>query len=311
MLRRRWLYALLLVVLAVAVAGCGGDDDDEGGSGSTQQQEDHSTAVIRIGTKNFTEQFVLGELYRQALVSKGFRVELKDDIGSTEITHQALTTGGIDMYPEYVGVLLSEVAKQRDRPKDPNAAYLAAKRFEERSKFTLLEQTPFSNGNALAVTPATARAYGLQTIGDLRKITGTARIGAPPEFRTRFEGLLGLRSVYALRDVRAVPIVIGRQYKALDDRRVQAAAVFETDGQLAAEDYKVLEDPRGVFASQRLAPIVSEATVRAHGQTFVQTVNAVSRKLTTDAMREMNAAVTKGATPATVARRFLRESALV
>lgn len=300
-MRRRSRLAALALFAALAAAGCGGDDDPAADREATPP----SGAVIRIGTKNFPEQFVLGELYRQALSAKGFRVELKSNIGSTEITHQALTTGGIDMYPEYVGVLLSEVAKRRDRPTDPAAAYRAAKVFEERARYTLLEQTPFSNQNALAVTVPVARRHRLRTIADLQRLPGRVKIGAPPEFRTRFEGIIGLRSVYGLRGLEAVPFAIGDQYGALDEGTVRAAAVFTTDGALAGGDYVQLEDPRGVFATQRLAPIVSKAAVRAHGARLVSTLDSVSRTLTTSAMRRMNREMAGGAAPAAVARRFL------
>src|SRR4029453_6738313 len=104
---------------ALALAGCGGSDSP----GNRTATGDDAPAPLRIGTKNFAEQFLLGELYKQALEAKGFPVELKDNIGSTEIIHQALTDGALDMYPEYMGVLLSEVANVRARPAGPAAAY--------------------------------------------------------------------------------------------------------------------------------------------------------------------------------------------
>jgi osmoprotectant transport system substrate-binding protein len=297
-----------LAALVLAAAGCGGDDDaDRGGDGARAAEP-----VIRIGTKNFTEQYILGELYRQALRAKGFRVQLKSDVGSTEIIHQALTTGGLDMYPEYIGVLLSEVAKRRSRPSDPHAAYAAARAFEERRGFTLLGMTPFSDQNALAVSPALARRHKLRAIGDLARVPGGVRVGAPPEFRTRFEGIVGLRARYGLRRVTAVPLAIGKQYGALDAGRVGAAAVFTTDGELAGEDYVLLRDPRGVFATQRVAPIVSRKAVRAHGPRLAAAVDAVSRTLTTPEMRKMNAAVVlRKQTPAVVAAQFLRRQRLL
>src|SRR3954447_21534434 len=110
------------------LAGCGG-----GGGGGPKKQTvtTPQPPQITIGTKNFPEQYILGELYKQALEAKGFRVRLKSDIGASEIIDQALLGGGIDMYPEYVGVLLSEIANERMRPRTPAAAYEAAKAFEE------------------------------------------------------------------------------------------------------------------------------------------------------------------------------------
>src|SRR4051794_36588687 len=141
------------------------------------------------------------------------------------------------MYPEYVGVLLSEVANRRKRPAGARAAYRAAEAFEERHGFTLLGTTPFSDSNALAVKPSYARRYGVRTIADLRRVPGEVRIGAPPEVRTRFEGLIGLAQRYGIHNAEAVPRAIGEQYGALDDGRVDAAAVFPPDGRLADRRY--------------------------------------------------------------------------
>jgi osmoprotectant transport system substrate-binding protein len=297
--------AACAIALALALAGCGGDERP---SASTATGD---APTLRIGTKNFTEQFILGELYAQALQAKGFRVELKRDVGSTEIIHQALTGGALDMYPEYVGVLLSEVAGRRARPRDPGAAYRAARAFEQRNGFTLLAATPFSDSNALAVRPDFARRHDLRDIADLRRVPGTLRIGAPPEFRTRFEGLVGLAERYGLRDAKAVPLAIGQQYDALDHDDVDVAAVFTTDGQLADRRYVLLDDPRGVFGTQHVAPVISRRALRSHGPRLARVIDAVSRRLTAAAMRRMNAAVDlDGRRPRDVATEFLRRQRL-
>ena len=298
---------LILVVLALlVVAGCGGSDTPRSATGDTPQE-----APLRIGTKNFAEQFLLGELYKQALEAKGIPVELKENIGSSEIIHQALIDGALDMYPEYVGVLLSEVANVRRRPASPAAAYEAAQAFEQKNGFTLLGMTPFSDANALAVTPAYARRHDVKDIGDLAKIPGRIRIGAPPEFKTRFEGLVGLEQRYGLRDATATPLAIGRQYAALDAGRVDVATVFTTDGQLASGRYVILGDPRGVFGTQHVAPIISRRALRTHGPRVRAVLDAVSKRLTATAMRRMNAAVQlRGRGSAEVADQFLRSQGL-
>jgi osmoprotectant transport system substrate-binding protein len=305
----RRIASVLLAALAVALvlAGCGGGKT--AASGTTSRGDD--PAPLRIGTKNFAEQFLLGELYKQALEAKGFPVELKENIGSSEIIHQALRDGALDMYPEYVGVLLSEVANERRRPASPAAAYREAQAFEQRTGFTLLGATPFSNANALAVTPAFARRHHVRAIGDLARMPGGVRIGAPPEFQTRFEGLVGLAQRYDLRNAKARPMAIGRQYAALDSGSVDVAAVFTTDGQLAGGRYVILDDPRGVFGTQHVAPIISRAALRAHGPRLQAVIDAVSRRLTAAAMRRMNAAVQlKGRASAEVAGEFLRRAGL-
>jgi osmoprotectant transport system substrate-binding protein len=297
--------ALVATALLLALAGCGGGDDGESGDRPAQKDP------IRLGTKNFTEQYILGEIYAQAMRARGIPVELKSDIGSSEIVDQAMQIGSLDMYPEYTGVLLSEIAGQSRRPDTARAAYDAAREFERGRGYEMLAMTPFSDSNALAVTPATARRYGLEEIGDLAKIPGGARIAAPPEFRTRFEGLIGLRSRYGLQGMRVEAMPIGKQYKALDDGSVDAAAVFTTDGMLEDDEYVILRDPRNLFSFQNVAPVVRKSVLdRTPG--LARALDPVSAKLTTRAMREMNAAVDlQGKTPADVARTFLRDQGIL
>jgi osmoprotectant transport system substrate-binding protein len=297
---------VLLLAAVLIVGGCGGSDAPKASTTRTTAQ-----APLRIGTKNFAEQFLLGELYKQALEAKGIPVELKENVGSTEIIHQALNDGALDMYPEYVGVLLSEVANVRARPKSPQAAYDQAQDFERGRGFTLLGMTPFSDANALAVKPAYARRHHIRTIADLADVPGGVTIGAPPEFQTRFEGLVGLRQRYGIRDARFRALAIGRQYAALDSGRVDVAAVFTTDGQLAGGRYVILDDPRDVFGTQHVAPIISRAALRTHGPRVRTVLDAVSRRLTASAMRRMNAAVQlQGRSSADVADEFLRRAGL-
>ena len=300
------LLALLAAVVAVLVLGaCGGEDD--GGATTTERVAPSDGPPIRIGAKNFTEQLILGELYSQALKAKGFEVVLKPDIGSTEIIHRALRRGALDMYPEYVGVLLSEVAEDRSRPSSAAAAYRVAKEFEEGNGFTLLAQTPFADSNALAVKPAYADRNDVRTIADLGRVKGTVRIGALPEFRTRFEGLVGLEEVYGLDNLRVTAMPSEQRYPALDRGRVDVASVFTTEAQLAGSKYVVLADPEGLFASGHVAPIIRQEILEAHGPRLRATIDAVSEKLTTAAMREMNAAVDlNGRVPADIAGEFLR-----
>jgi osmoprotectant transport system substrate-binding protein len=305
--RHRVPAVIAAVALLLVLGGCGGG----GTGGRTGASGGDGRPPLRIGTKNFTEQYILGELYAQALRAKGFEVELKPDVGSSEITHQALTGGALDMYPEYVGVLLSEVANDRARPRSAGAAYRIAKAFEERNGFTLLGMTPFSDANALAVTPAYARRHSLRDISDLRRVPGTVRIGAPPEFRTRFEGLVGLAQRYGLDRARAIPMAIGAQYAALTAGKVDAAAVFTTAGQLADTRLVLLDDPQGVFGTQHVAPIISRRALRAFGPRLATVIDGVSRRLTATAMRRMNAAVDlRGRPPKDVAGEFLRAQRL-
>jgi osmoprotectant transport system substrate-binding protein len=296
--------ALAAVTALLVLAGCGGSDDDP------PDRPARTPAPIRLGTKNFTEQYILGELYAQALRAHDIPVDLKSDIGSSEIVDQAMQIGSLDMYPEYTGVLLSEIAGVSRRPASAKATFDAAEKFERARGYELLPMTPFSNSNALAVTHKTASRYGLRTIADLARIPGGAQIAAPPEFRTRFEGLVGLQERYGLK-ARVAAMPIGEQYKALDDGIVDAAAVFATDGMLDAGEYVILRDPRNLFSFQNVSPVV-RASVLDRTPGLKAAIDPVSAKLTTDAMRKMNAEVDlEGKEPADVAAAFLRREGLL
>jgi osmoprotectant transport system substrate-binding protein len=144
-----------------------------------------------------------------------------------------------------------------------------------------------------------------------KKAKGPPTIGGAPEFATRFEGLVGLKQEYGLTNVKFKPLAIGLQYKALDDGQVQVADVFTTDGQLQGKKYTVLKDPKNVFGFQNVAPVVSKKAVTAEGPAFTQTLNAVSAKLTTPAMQQMNGAVDLDKNqPAAVAGKFLMANGL-
>ena len=307
MSRARAIAALAALLLIVLLSGCGGGGS--GGGGTTGKTA--PGPQITIGTKNFPEQFILGELYKQALEAKGFRVRLKSDIGSSEIVDRALTAGSLDMYPEYIGVALSELAGQTKRPHSAAEAYRAAKAFEESRGFTLLAMTPLTDQNALAVLPAYAKRHALHSIADLRGVAGGVVIAAPPEFLSRFEGLVGLRKLYGLTRVRVKQLKIGDQYAALDKHMADVANVFTTDGQLEKGRYVLLRDPRNLFTFQNVAPVIRRDLLRRN-PALRPAIDAVSSKLTTKAMRAMNAdVVQRGQTPAAVAQKVLRQAGLL
>jgi len=289
--------------LALMVASCGGQQDP-----GPPQQAGHGP--VRIGTKNFTESVILGELYRQALEAKGLKVELQSRVGSTELTNAALRDGSLDLYPEYIGVLLSEVDNIRTRPASPRAAYLLAKSKEESRDFTLLKPARLSNENALAVTTSFARRERVRSIRDLKRLRPAPRLGALPEFANRFEGLVGLDARYGLQ-LSLKPVEAGRQYAQLDRGRIDVAGVFTTDPQLAGGRYKLLHDPEGVFAKQNVVPLVSKKALKAHGPRLAATLDSVSALLTNPAMQTLNRKVEiEKRSPEQVAGEFLSDQGL-
>jgi osmoprotectant transport system substrate-binding protein len=174
----------------------------------------------------------------------------------------------------------------------------------------MLDKTPFFNSDAIAVKPAYAAKNGLSSLSDLKKLGSKVRLGAPPEFKTRADGLVGLKQDYGATPS-FKPLAIGLQYKALDTGKIDAADVFTTDGQLQVGSYKLLKDPKFIFGFQNVAPIVSQKVLTAQGPEFAAALNAVSAKLTTEAMQKMNAAVDLDKQkPASVAKQFLQANGL-
>ena len=266
--------------------------------------------TVTIGTKNFTEEYLLGQLYKQALEAKGFKVAYKENIGSTEIIDTALTSGKINFYPEYTGVIVAVVFHKAKAPNSAVDVYNLAKRLQEQRGFTLLNMTPFYDRDEMGVLSSTATKYGLKTVADLKKVKGLSICGFP-EFQTRFQGLVGLKQVYGITGVKFVPLSGISTYEALDTHKCLAGDVFSTDPQLAGTKYKILTDKKNVFGFQNVAPVVSKKLVKALGPKFAATVNAVSAKLTLQAMIAMNKAVAidKKAAPA-VAGAFLKANGL-
>jgi osmoprotectant transport system substrate-binding protein len=311
----RRLLGLLIVMsaLVLALSACGGDDDDDGGAAAeaTTETAAPDRPTIVLGTKNFTEQFVLGELYKQALEAKGFEVELKSNIGSTEIIDQALTSGQINMYPEYTGTALTVVFGETGSAATAEETYDQTKaKYEERGQ-TLLAMTPFSDSDALAVRKAYAEQHGLTTIDDLSKV-GRFRLGGQPEFRTRAQGLPGLEQNYGLTEIRFVPLAGISPYEAMDQNTVDVAAIFSTDPPLGAGKYVVLEDTKAQFGFQNVAPVVDQELLDALGSEFADTVDAVSEKLNEEAIIAMNSAVAIDQRPAAeIAAEFLEANGLL
>jgi osmoprotectant transport system substrate-binding protein len=321
MRRRRFhpaLLALLLAVLSIFLfAACGDDDDEEpaGGQNGEEQaagQPGEGKPPVTLGTKDFTEEFVLGELYKQALEAKGYTVNLKKNIGSTEIIDKSLTSGQIDGYPEYLGVAVAVSARKDIVPKSAEHTYDLAKEFYEERGQVVSEQTPFFDVDAIATTKEFAEENGLKSVADLKKLDSFT-VGARPEFRDRFQGLKGMRSEYGLTNAQFKQLALGIQYQALDNGDVDSANVFSTDAQLASGKYTVLEDPKGVFGYQHVAMVMNEDKFEElGGQQFFDVIDEVSALLTNDAMISMNKAVAiDKQDEAEVARSFLEANGLL
>jgi osmoprotectant transport system substrate-binding protein len=307
-----------IAALSVGLAACGSSSSSSSSSTSSSASSTAASSpgagkpAVTIGDKNFPEENILGQLYAQALEAKGYKINLKSELGSSEIIYKALTSGQIQMYPEYTGVFLSAIAEQTKLPVSAADAYGQAKAFAESKGYTLLDYTPFYDSDALAVSPSFAsKNASVKSIEDLKALGKKVTLGAAPEFATRFEGLLGLKKEYGV-DPTFKPIAIELAYKALESGEVDTQDVFTTDGQLLGGKFKLLADPKHVFGFQNVAPVVKQSVVSAEGPAFAETINGVSKLLTIPAIQQMNKAVTvEKQSAATVAGQFLKANGVI
>ena len=300
---RRAAKAAFAIALGVAII-LGGTVAAATAGGSRAQ----ATPII-IGTKNFPEQYLLGQLYKQALEAKGFKVSgYKENIGSTELIGTALTSGKITMYPEYVGVILSVTFGRKTTPPSSAATYALAKKLYQAKGYSLAAQTPFQDKDVLAVTRETATKYGLNGIADLKKVPNLSLAGFP-EFKTRW--IPQLAKLYGVKNVKFVPLASISAYELLDKGQVLSADVFTTDPPLGTTKYKQLNDPKNMFGFQHVAPVYNQKLATELGPKFTATLNAVSAKLTTKAVIAMNTAVIVNKKSAkSVAAAFLKANGL-
>ena len=264
-------------------------------------------SAIRVGSKNFTESFVIAEIYAQALERAGMRVERRLNLGSTQIALAALEHGDIDLYPEYTGTALIDVL-HRAPMADPRAVYAAVRAaFLEQYRLVWLAPSPLNDSQALATTRAIAAAHGLRTLSDLAGKAHLLRLATIPEFITRADGLPGLQRVYGgfrFASVRVYDIAL--KYRALMTGQADIATAFSTDGAIATDDLLLLIDNRHLWPPYNVAPVVRQATLDAQPR-IASVLNALAPAITSAAAARMNAAVeSQKQDPADVAAAFLK-----
>jgi osmoprotectant transport system substrate-binding protein len=288
------------VALLIGLLSAGGV-----GAGTTHR----SAVTVTIGTKNFTEEFILGQLYKQALEAKGYTVNYKENIGSSELVDTAITSGQINFYPEYTGVIVLDLAKEKS-PQTAAATYAKAKAYEESRGLTLFNKTPFYDSDSFGMLKSTARKLHVTTISQMKKVKHFS-FAALPECRTRITCLVGLKKIYGLKQVKFVPLASISLYTLLDEKKVTAGDAFSTDPPLLTGKYTILKDNKHIFGFQNVAPVVTKELASQGGAAFAAAVNAVSAKLTLAAIRAMNKAVAiDKKTPAEVADAFLKANGL-
>lgn len=263
---------------------------------------------VRVGSKNFTESFVIAEIYAQALERAGLRVARLFNLGSTQIAMAAMERGNIDLYPEYTGTALIDVMHHAPIA-DPRAAFdVVAQYFAQSYAIVWLNPSPMNDSQALATTHRIA-AQGLTTLSAVASAAPHLRLATIQEFLARPDGLPGLQRVYGgfhFRDVRTYDIAL--KYRALLEGKADIASAFSTDGEIATDGLVVLRDDRHVWSAYNVAPVVRRASLAAR-PAIAAILNRVSPGISDAVARSMNAAVERdGEDPADVAARFLAQS---
>lgn len=299
------------VALLIGLAACGGG----GGSSSTTTTTaaSPSSVTINLGTKNFGEEYILGQLYGQALQAKGFHVVYKGSFGSSELADKAITSGKMNFYPEYTGVVALDLAKLSNAPKSATATYAAAKKFEETRGLTMLNPTPFADTDTFTVLASTAKKDGLKTMSDLSKLPSFSYAGYP-ECVTRITCILGMKQIYGLKHITFIPLGSISVYTLLDQGKATGGDGFSTDpAQLQTNKYTALIDNKHIFGFQNVAPVLKQTLLSgSNGALLASTANAVSAKLTLAAMQAMNKAYyVDKATPKQIAHGFLAANGLL
>jgi osmoprotectant transport system substrate-binding protein len=318
----RWV--LLVLACAALVVGCGGDDSGTPGASPTKAgspsggkiRRDPANAKVRltIGSKNFTEQKVLGEIYAQGLQAAGYTIKKDLDLGDEHRALAALKDGEISAYPEYTGTALLSFfgRKAEDLPKDPQAAYEEAKREFAGQGLTAFPPTPFTSSNEVAVTADTAERLHLKNISDLAGKAQNLTLYGAPECRQRLDCLLGLEQVYGLHFKKFVAVPIPRRHLVLSSGRADVSIVFTTDPQIHREKEVLLEDDKGMFPPYNSTLVMKDATAAAAGPDLPKTLQQIQEQLTDENMQELNARVDLDRKdPAEVAKEYLTETGLV
>ena len=322
--RHRWLIMLVsLLVTSFALAACGDDDDDgggggggggEAGAGTIERNADNAGVSITVGSKNFTEQKVLGEIYAQGLEAAGYKVEKQLNLGDEKTALKALEGGDIDAYPEYTGTALGSFfgVKSNEIPKDEQQAFEDAKAGFAEKGLTAYPPTPFTSSNEVGLTKEKAEELGVQKISDLEGKSQDLTLYGSPECRQRNDCLLGLQQVYGLEFKKFVPVDLALRHEVLLKGQADLSIIFTTDPQIKREGFVLLEDDKGMFPPYNSTLVVRDETVDEAGPDLPKVIDLVNEGLTAQVIQELNARVDLDKkTPEAVGGEYLRESGLV
>ncbi len=307
-------------ILAVAIAACGGGGETTGGtSGSSdnliQSNPANKDVKITVGSKNFTEALILGEIYAQGLQAAGYDVSTKLNLGSETIAKKAIEDGEISGYPEYTSTALGSFFQvpANKIPSDAQQAYEMAKADLAKEGLVAYPPTPFADSNAVGLLTSTANKLGVKTISDLKGKSQDLVLAGSPECRERIDCLAGLEKNYGLRFKAFKPVDIGLRYTVLDKGDADLSILFTSDAMLANSDkYTILEDDKGLIPAGNVIFIASKKVADEAGPDFGATIEKVQGNLTLPVIQELNSRVDiEKQEPSKVAHDYLVESGYI
>jgi osmoprotectant transport system substrate-binding protein len=318
------IAALTLLLASLAIAACGGDDNDSADQGATdtaasggkliESNPDNKGVKLTMGSKNFTESKVLGEIYAQALAAAGYTVDKQLNLGDEHIALKALESNEVSAYPEYTGTVLTSLFKLPSSrvPNNPVIAYARAKDGLAKDQIAALPPTPFTNSNEVGLTQDKATELGVSKISDLEGKSQDLTLYGTPECRQRLDCLLGLQKVYGLEFKKFVPVAVDLRHEVLAKGQADLSIVFTTDPQVKRNNEVLLEDDKNMFPPYNSMLLVRDDVLEQAGADLQGTVEKVQQGLTDEVMSELNARVELDKkTPEVVAGEYLSESGLV
>lgn len=304
-LKKKWGFLTSLVLASALMVTACGDDSKE--ASTTEKME------LKIGSKNFTESLILGEMYALALENAGYEVERKLNLGGTMVAHEALKRGDIDMYPEYTGTGLLDVLKLPAQ-QDPQMVYdLVKAKYKEKFKLDWLTPTNANDSQGLVVTKKVSDQYGLTKVSQLANLAGDLRLAAVPEFEEREDGLKGLKKFYGGFNFKKSNVYdYGIKYRVILNGEADVTVGFTTDGDLTNKDLVLLEDDKKFWPPYYVAPVL-RSEVNDKDPEVAKVLNKVSEQISSnEVMQNLNAEVDiQKREYAEVAKEFLQEKGIL
>ena len=309
---------LFALILTLGVAACGSSNDStssgsEEAGGAIASNPKNGKVTLTIGSKNFPEQEILGEIYTQALKAAGYKVKTALNLGSETVALQSLKSGQISGYPEYASTALTSFfgLEPEEVPAGAQAAYEKAKAEFEKEGLTASPPTPFASANAVGTLKKTADKLGLKTISDLEGQSEKLTLYGSPECRQRIDCLAGLEKYYGLKFKSFTPVDISLRYAVLEKGQADLSILFTTDAQLSAEKDKfvILEDDKHVFPAGNVIFVTKPSVAKKAGPDYEKTIVEVQKGLTLPVMQELDARVElEKQSPAKAAAAYLKEA---